>query len=875
MTRTSFITVAIALACGTVCCEDDQKLTILSVPEVVQNEANRRSIDRIRFEGNTTYSAQSIRNAFNRSEEIHGHLWPKQIADKEWTGTTWQQFTNAVKDQVLIGYHQSGFLDAQVTINSDDKHPVIVVINEGSVFNANKIVIDGATAEVAARIREVLATQPDELGDSLAGIFRVDSTSGAVWQQGKPASTSPRSQQQIQDCVNAAMHEYGYRFAESALEFEADRKQSTVDLHITINSRQQNPVGEITFSGLKAYSDSDVRQIINIESGIPASPQLCRKVEAALVNSGRFLFAECSTDTPFGAEQPVDVHVRVGEYSEIAPDDPLTEVHQGILRYAQWLNSWPQGDQDFVIDASFDVQKCLAASPQPGTAWMDSVSSSLGAWLRTVEIRLVVSPQDGMILKVKAETTNGDLLINHSFVEARNVCGVFSHRHHRKWMAEGDYSTIGTRILEFSFRGQDPTLSDRRLQMNYKFGAKSKGVGQIGSKFNIQPTALLCSLTSRFLSSGEPVTTPTAVVAVNEDGRKVVRSHGVVFAVETEAESGQLLSAKINHPGLQCVVRVDSGQLQQELAKLQQDSKDDENYFEVDNGLSTAMRFVAAEFEELPDTKQPALLKLAVSLLNDPDTQVAAKSWMDELQTTERFPLPAPDTSISIPIWLIPQDQVLRQVMQVVFVSKAVQSAAQLRSITINAMSREEFGPVSCALLASRFRQLGLSPFAKALAVLGHRRLTTAGLLNELEPLLRPSTVIGAIAHCLVKDVQELDEEEFEALVAAAQQIKWNFGGTQVDISAATLRQLLTTMHIHGSHDSAIVLRDSLTMLCESKTEDLRKFLAAQLQPITPDRSLFRAASAKKDGSKSKSKVRPMYQPAPRPAEDIDPKPQP
>ena len=134
--------------------------------------------------------------------------------------------------------------------------------------------------------------------------------------------------------------------------------------------------------------------------------------------------------------------------------------------------------------------------------------------------------------------------------------------------------------------------------------------------------------------------------------------------------------------------------------------------------------------------------------------------------------------------------------------------------------------------------------------------------------------MIGAIAHCLVKDVQELDEKEFEALVAAAQQIKWNFGGTQVDISAATLRQLLTTLRIHRSPDSAVVLQDSLTMLCESKTEDLRKFLAAQLQPITPDRSLFRAASAKKDGSKSKSKVR-MYQPAPRPAEDIDPKLQP
>lgn len=872
----STLVVALTFLCAVSLAQDEPPV-VLEIPAPLRAEVNHRSLNHISIEGNQSYSAESIREALGNQNQIHEHLWPKQTNNETWTGTSREEFAAELSKQIVAGYRHGGYLNAKVTIQTKDSNAVMVTIDEGSAFTANATIIDGTTAEVEAAIRQRLSNG-DNGSLSLNGIFQAVLPGDAakqIWQTGEAAAISPQSEQQILERVNQTLEYFGYNYAKSAIEFDVDQTNKTADLHITITPGQQNPVRELVISGLTSYSDAEVRQIIKLKPDAPASPQLCRQIEAALVASGRFLFAESDADVSFVEGQPVDINVRVREFSEVASGKPLTQVQQSVVRYAKWLSDWSARNEDFVIEASLDMQKCQQDLPQGWQKQIESASNMLKANFGNVKIRLVASPTNGVLLKVKAESTTGEQMIDHTFVNTQDLFAVVSHLNHRKWMVEGkSASGVGTRVLRISMQGRDPATSDRRLGVTCNLNTKSGSTLPMATEMDIQPSALLCSLTSRFRSSGEPVTTPPAIVAVNKDGRKVVRSHGHLFAVETDLQSGQLLSAIADYDAWRCEIKVQTGQLKKELAELQKESHQDTNFYQVDHGVMSGIDFLAAEIESNNKTRNIPILKFAVNLLSDPVMQSALTDCLDTQSASRLFPLKGSDSTATLPIWLTPQDQVLRQVIKMVTITKPSTNTAMMASVTMAAMSREEFGPVSCALLVDRFRQLRTNQLAAKIAMYGQRRLTTESLVSELEAYLNPATPTGAFAYGCVRELKKLNEEEATALVASINPGILQLGGRTFTAEQPTLKVALAAIRNHQNSDPAVVLQDCLTVMCELWKADLNDFFTAQQQPVTVPRSFFRAASSAngkpKSKAKSKSKRVQRFLPLPTPAADLD-----
>lgn len=260
--------------------------------------------------------------------------------------------------------------------------------------------------------------------------------------------------------------------------------------------------------------------------------------------------------------------------------------------------------------------------------------------------------------------------------------------------------------------------------------------------------------------------------------------------------------------------------------------------------------FMATEIPIQSDTKMTPLLRLAFGLIKDPEVQSLVQAWLDQYSAPNLFPLPLPETTASLPIWLTPQDHVLKQIVRGVSAKEGNSTAAQLRSVTIAAMSKGEFGPISCALLADRFRQLKLTQLARTIAIFGQRRLTRESLISELEVYLHPNTLIGAIANRCVQEVKKLDDDQLAKLIGTINLINVQIGHRILTIEQATLDAALFVVHVHPSDEPKVVLRDFLAHVCESNLGDLDQFLSAVQQ--LPSKSIFREASSQKSKPKLK-----------------------
>ena len=877
MTGKSYIAATILLALATVGLADEVQPTTMRLHEVVQREVNRRAIGGIRVEGNKTFSSDSIRNALLVNDAIHNFLWPKNPGDDAWTGTTSDEYATALQQQIMAGYHGAGFLDANIVVTFvDTTQPATVVVDEGPSFTTGDILIDGVTDEVTDGIRHAL--QNSRSTESVSSVIRQliisHETQEAVWLQNKAASTSTRKQQQAVECVAGYMNGQGFGFAKSSVNFLRDDERHVVKLHIVVTPQEQNRIGEIQFSGLQKYSEADVQKIIDVKVGTLASPELCRKIEATLTGSGRFLFAKCDTQTPFGPEQPVALHIRVREYEEVQPGDEFSKIQQAILRYGQWLADWQTDGPDFIFEAQVDVAKCLTALRGNADEQILSMSNQLLSSLRQAELRLVVSPTDGAVLTLKAKDADGNFKLNHSFLHCRDLFGVVSHGSKRSWIMDGSSGIkLPTFHPQFAMQGVDPNESERRLHLRLGFGGRSDGKAPIEAHITVEATALLCGLTSRTESSGKSIQWAPPCIKVNSDGREVVQSQGALFACEIDVETGQLLSAAADFDAGECAIRFRRGQLQSDLDKLRESFKTAKNFAESGTCVKSAISFMATEINELCNAKDQPLLTFTAKMLNDAKIQNAVEVMMTDIETRHSFHIPntKPDTTkvgstVAILYSLTPADSAIGRVILAMAGAVSRRSGALLTSLSFDAMVSDRYGPVSCAGLAYLFRQMNFEDFAKTFAVLGHRRLEAEGLIREFEGYLAPTALTGAIAHHFVHNLQQLDDEEFERRIVAMDQITLNHGQRIIKLGDLPLRMALTTLRSHQSHDPKVVLRDGLTLLCASQTTKIDEFLAAQMLPPEKPIRFFRSASSTKAKDILKDKKAPNVS---RPETDV------
>lgn len=841
MTSKSSIAVAMYVSLTALSFAEDVRPQQPLISQSNQREVDRRAIGHIRIEGNHAFSSDSIRSALQTNDELLSCLRPSKFDENAWTGKPWQEYSDVLQRNILAGYVEAGFLDASVTARTvEETDPATVVVEEGTVYTTGNIRIKGVADEITEGLRHAMQNPIDD--QSLTHVFLklidTKATSEKAWPLNEPASTSEKVKRRIVNIVDSYMRSQGFAFAESSANFVRNNDQHVVDLHIVVTPRTQNRIRDIRITGLQQYSEADVRQIINVETGIAATPDLCEAIEASLTGSGRFLFAKCDTQTPFGPEQEVAMHIRVREYEEVLPETEFSKIEQAVLRHGEWLSAWQADGPDFIFEATIDARKFLKtingfASPQ-----LLSISNECLSSLRTLELRLVISPEGEAILTVKGKDAEGNFKIDHTLAHSTELSGIVSYRDRRSWLVHNSGQEWPTCTPQLSVRGADPEDSEKRLSVKVGFSHTTQGKSPVAPRLHIEATALLCGLTSKFDSLGEPSKRQPPRIERNADGREVLKAQGTFFTSSIDVESGRLITAEADSEAGSCTITFQRGQLQKELAYLQRRSAATKNFAESGSALESAIDFLTAEVNEYCTAEDQPVMMLWAALLDDKQVQDSAAALLTDIKAQQSFKIPRPDADdvknvdpIATLYWFMPRDSALRETIRALAEASNRGSTAQLQIVMIDAMGSDRFGPISCAALAGLIHRLKRPEIAQSLATVGHQRLAADGLFDELKDCVAPGTFTGTIARSFVCYLQKRNEEELDHLINALKHTNFAIGQQTIPLKNLPLRVGFTAIHSHQSHDPQIVIHDQLRYMCAALVPLFEKRFALHFSP--------------------------------------------
>ena len=180
-----------------------------------------------------------------------------------------------------------------------------------------------------------------------------------IWVTGDPADFSLAWATQAVAQVEACVAEQGFFFPKAKVEIQRDPATGIADLFITI--QDEGPpgiIGEINVSGTRRDTPGELLRFLNLQEGMKITAGRLAVARLKLRDCGRFWDFEITPEY-VGVDGPVSRRVKLQievKEQEGVPrlDEALPPVQLALLRLCEWVEQFPQRDED--IQATLSSQ---------------------------------------------------------------------------------------------------------------------------------------------------------------------------------------------------------------------------------------------------------------------------------------------------------------------------------------------------------------------------------------------------------------------------------------------------------------------------------------------------------------------------------------
>jgi ankyrin repeat protein len=749
--------------------------------------------DRIVFEGLRTFAAEQIQHALaiKPSYLIAAHPQANMRA-----------FLDELKAMVESGYQSSGFPDAKAEVSYDAQaFKVRVNVTEGPRFKAGKIRVMGAksiagdelvrwfttpantpksvealktssaskevkdpnsgeTWSVAASASLTLNKRPGELNTP----GKASRPDDPMWVTGDPANFSMAWAKQAVAQVEACVAEQGFFFPKATVEIQRDPATGIADLLITIkNEGPPGVVGEINVTGTQRDTPGDLIRFLNLREGMKITAGRLAAARQELRDCGRFWDFEIApeyvgVDAP--ASRRVKLNIEVKEQKGVPRlDESLPPVQQALLRLCEWIEQFPERDEDIQV----------------------TVSNRTGF---PFAVEFVLSPKHGLLLSTGdrgGSPVSAGFLLSETMVQ---LCAWASGN-----KLEAPREGGGSFFLHLL-----PNRSGGSNHFTFSVGAGLRGQkdsAQPGGKpvldFDVQlARAAFLDLSTRF---GSNCFISGSMLMVTHDA----------FTLRAETATGRLIEIRGHTEEFAYDFRFGVHVWDQGSHEFARRSAQLTNNYAPGRGLSSLVAFVATEVARwrFSDGSTSGALAAMRKLLN-PEILSPLDRFLGRNETNTFFvPLDEVDQAIA-------QNSVAAFFSGFAFESSrelfpkyswpwtiaretafVMMSQGRYTDVELDRLyNSEDTGPIGCLLIARLLATAG-SPMAKSFALQGLMRLGTQDFLRDCGLFLRGESGLSRSLAGMAEALRTLPENELAALVAVLPEA----GANMVRESAAALRE--------------------------------------------------------------------------------------
>ncbi|WP_166827493.1 BamA/TamA family outer membrane protein [Thalassoroseus pseudoceratinae] len=359
---------------------------------VAELVGNLGELERIRFEGLKTFTAEQLRDALANDFDY----LLAAAADVERT-----EFALVLSGRLIDGYKQAGFTKPEVDVNFCKDH-VQVHITEGPRYRAGAVTVRGPESVDGAALTEFVENPSNESAFAKqARYLAAQIEKKAVpadeiqsdlkkWNRDEWANFHLDPEKHLHETIATGLKAQGFFYPEFECRLVLVEDKANLEITIT-NEGPTAVVKTVTFHGVEHHSPDQIRKFLGIETGERISQTRLDAWREKLLDSYCFLEARLYVLPSIAKELPCELVVEVIEQPR-GPylGEELTEIDQAMLRHSMWWQNWHQSDDDLVYQA----EKSKAA---------DDVGQK-GVFESTLRETVIASSQNGILLDVESQS---------------------------------------------------------------------------------------------------------------------------------------------------------------------------------------------------------------------------------------------------------------------------------------------------------------------------------------------------------------------------------------------------------------------------------------------------------------------------------------
>jgi hypothetical protein len=751
------------------------------------------AVDRIEFEGVTSFSREALRSALVRNAGFLLASHPQAPMDP---------FLETLRQKILAGYQQNGFPNATVTAALDETTGrVRVRVSEGVRYRCGKVQVAGvkpgpAAAIVARLTKPVFVPSKISEGGQSAGAnastgdnasqevkigvqtevrvkvesrerqkalaaTREPSADEPFWAPGEPGAFGEAATKQIEEAVKDCLAELGLFFPEVNTSVRLNLENHTADLLVQVlNEGPRGTVSELEVSGNEKNSRDDILKFLELKRGMAITRSRVSEAERKLWRSGRFVHYEITPEPAVSGLTKaggVRLSIKVQELST-APKltARLSPEEQTLLRLCYRLEDFESGTEELAISWAF------AGRENPFSLAGD----------------LVVSPRQGALMKFKEPTTLGDT--DYALLFARRTVGLYAaKRRYKLFVSQPDIASSVTVKLA-------PDAADAEHPFNFTLAAGCRHLSDADRKSGMVPPFRL-----------NLELAPVAFLHILDLTNLVWQVKGRTLLLQTsnlvvrlETATGRLEELSFHGPQMSVEARFVKGAFEPARRDLDAASLGWSNRYDPQRPFSSMAGFVAVEsarwrvFDKVVTNLPPVQREraiAAVSQLLGASVLAPIDEATSATNQTESFTIPGEETDRTLAQnslatflaafafgwgndffpkyswpWTVAHESVF------VLANQATYTGAELQRL----YASDDTGPVGFLVVAELLAKMNL-PAAKTFADRGLTRLTAADFRSDCRLFLQDDCRLARAFSNMAVVLREMPPEDVAALAAA------------------------------------------------------------------------------------------------------------
>ncbi|MCP4513455.1 MAG: hypothetical protein GY826_44450, partial [Fuerstiella sp.] len=242
----------------------------------------------------------------------------------------------------------------------------------------------------------------------------------------------------------------------------------------------------------------------------------------------------------------------------VALPKALSESQQALMKLSKWLSGWETSKQDvrFRFTGSAEqATEIVQATVSPVLhSFCNSAMGTDAAGQFCLD--LVTSPTEGSLFTFSVTDSAGKVTVRRTVLLTRSLQGLLAWQSRKKWL-HADLASVKATV---SIHGIWPDESERRCRFGYLFGINNEHPKGLKTNIKVTAAAVMDLFNDRIQS-----------VTVEDGIQRLAMEYGDLLL---NADSGAPQKLNLNTQKARMELRSGTGLLANELARLQDETKD-------------------------------------------------------------------------------------------------------------------------------------------------------------------------------------------------------------------------------------------------------------------------------------------------------------